>query len=287
MTRARAAMTVAVLLAAVASPVTARAESGGGLDPGPGDGATLSVGIRIYDPGGGVYDAGDASAPSPIVYEAIPASSDGVGLEHLCNAGGAPADPADPDGVPFGWWYTVVAVDRFTGTEVARELVCVPFPDPAEPRLPPPPPLPTPPSVAEIWDAVGIPPPGVGVSPRAEGVTGLDTWLWSEGPTERSVSVTLEGWTVTGTARATAWSFDPGDGAPPTASSGPGIPGTAGIRHRYEVKGTYPLRVSATWTAEVTLAGPGVAARPTPIGTAVVTSTREYRVVEVRSVLLP
>jgi hypothetical protein len=50
----------------------------------------------------------------------------------------------------------------------------------------------------------------------------------------------------------------------------------------------YELQTASVWEGDVTMTGPGIAAPlPVQIGRAVVTTARDYRVVEVRSVLLP
>ncbi len=71
------------------------------------------------------------------------------------------------------------------------------------------------------------------------------------------------------------------------ATDRPGDAADHALDHDYEVKGTYPLSVTAVWSADVTLAGPGVSPVPVSIGAALLTSTRQYRVVEVVPVLLP
>jgi hypothetical protein len=56
----------------------------------------------------------------------------------------------------------------------------------------------------------------------------------------------------------------------------------------YDVKGSYSVRVASVWDADVTMTGPGITTPlPVAIGRAVLTSTRAYPVVEVRSVLVP
>ncbi len=58
-------------------------------------------------------------------------------------------------------------------------------------------------------------------------------------------------------------------------------------RHTYETKGPYVLSVSSTWTAAFTLTGPNLSvALPVDVGTVAVTTTRDYRVVEIRGVLV-
>ena len=93
-------------------------------------------------------------------------------------------------------------------------------------------------------------------------------------------------WTVTGTAGLAEVTFDLGDGETVTAS-GPGSEAEPAATHVYETKGTYTITVTARWTADFVLAGPGLPGRPTPMGAAVLRSTRDYPVQEVRGLLVP
>jgi hypothetical protein len=284
-TRAAALVAVTTLvIACLVSPAHAGGRGDGGLDDRPGP--HLTVGLAVIAPGesGKSYDPHDDDAPRPIRYEAVPAHSPPPGLDNLCNAAQGPVAPGT---VAWGWWYTVTAIDNATGQVLSRETVCVPLPDPNTPGPPPPPPVPVPPTIGEIWDAAGIPAPAVGVSPGAVGVVGLDTWLWSGGPDVVQLAVTLGGWTVTGVAHRTELRFDTGDGDTTTAPA-PGSRAAPALTHVYDVKGEYALQVASVWQATVTMTGPGLAAPiPIAIGSAVVTVTQDYPVVEVRSVLLP
>ena len=214
----------------------------------------------------------------------MPHSSGGDPLAHLCNAGSGPVDPL---AVPWGWWYTIYKYDTATGALVGEpELVCVPMTDPAA-GPPAPPVLPQPPTVGEIWDAAAIPPPAIGMSPTAQGVTGLETWMWAANPnTEIAVSVALNGFTVTGTAQLIGYSFDFGDGEEVQAATG-GSEAQPAARHVYETKGDYDVRVAALWQGQFVMTGPGITAPlPVDLRTAQLASTRDYPVAEIRSVLV-
>jgi hypothetical protein len=277
----------------VASTLSAAAPASAGSAGGSGgvDGHShphLSVGLHVYAPGSDgttSYGPHDRNAPSPVRVEAVAAHSPGSGLENLCNAGNQPVTPTN---VPWGWWYTVTTIDNATGKVLSTELVCVPLPPLSDPTAPPPPPsLPSPPTIADVWDAVGIPAPPIGVSPADEGVVGLGTWLWSGGATQVQVAVTLDGYTVSGTAHLVEYRFDGGDGASASAP-GAGSDQHPAATHVYDRKGTYALSVASAWDAEVTMVGPGITTPvPIAIGRAVVTTTQDYPVVEVRSVLMP
>jgi hypothetical protein len=284
----RRVATCAALVAIALAPLAPAGAAGIG-DGGLGDGE-LRVGLEVYAPGSGGSDGGapalpDGESPRPVRYEAVPARSSAPGLDGLCNA--QAAEPLTPDTVVWGWWYTIVAIDNATGAVLSEETVCVPLPvnDPATP--PAPPALPVPPTIAQIWRAAAIPAPPLGVSPAVEGVVGLDTWLWSGGATVVQIAVSLDGYTVSGTARLVEYRFDGGDGVSARAAA-PGSRAAPAATHVYDVKGTYDLRVGSVWDADVTMTGPGIATPvPVAIGTAVVTTTRAYGVVEVRSTLVP
>ena len=227
-----------------------------------------------------------ASTYRPFVYEAVPNSAPGFSLENLCNAGDGPFDPNGP--VPWGWRYTVYKRDRATGELVGEpQTICVPLTDPTSTTPPPPPALPQPPTIGEIWRAVDLPVPALATSPATQGVTGLETRVWAADPrTEVGVSVSLDGFSVTGTARLVGYEFDFGDGTP-TETAAPGSAARPAARHVYETKGDYTLRVSALWHGEFVMTGPGIGAPlPVDLRTAQLTTTRDYPVVEIRSVLI-
>jgi hypothetical protein len=221
--------------------------------------------------------AGD-QAPYRYVWRAADSSgSSSIGLEHLCPSG----DPANP----FGWVYQLTVLD-LAGAVVGQETRCVPLdPDGGQPAAPPVPPVP---SVGDIWRAAlaRIPAPALGINPEPVGLTGLETWFWADGPAEIAIAVSIGEWTVTGTAHLADLTFDTGDGATAT-SAGSGSQAEPATRHVYETKGTYDITVNARWIAEVVMSGAGLAARPTPIGSAALQSTTSYPVQEVRAILVP
>ena len=222
------------------------------------------------------------------MYESVAHSSaGGNGLEHLCNAANAPFDPNGGQ-IPWGWRYTVYLRDRATGALIGEpQEICVPLTDPGSTTPPPPPVLAQPPTIGEIWNAAAIPGPQIGVSPTTDGVTGLETWMWAANPqTTVRVSVTLDGFTVTGTAQLVGYQFDFGDGGSTSSTIG-GSEAQPAVRHTYETKGDYTLRVASLWRGEFVMTGPGLTTPlPVDLRTAQLTSTRPYRVVEIRSVLV-
>ena len=217
----------------------------------------------------------------------MPHQSAGFTLEHLCNAANAPFDPNGGQ-VPWGWRYTVYKRDRATGALIGEpEDICVPLTDITSPMPPPPPVLPQPPTIGEIWNAAALPAPQIGISPTTEGVTGLETWMWAADPrTSVAVSVTLNGFTVTGTAQLVGYHFDFGEGAAASSTTG-GNAEQPAVRHTYETKGQYTIRVATMWRGQFVMTGPGITTPlPVDLRTAQLTNTRAYPVVEIRSVLV-
>ncbi len=244
------------------------------------DNTTLSVAIGSSEDGTVVVVPADSpSLRRPIRYtsEPVPYVVEDPDVA-LCQNG---------DGT-WGWTFVVTAYDTVTGEVIGdRQIVCVPIDDPDTPTVPPPPPLPEPPTIGEIWNAAAIPTPTLSTSPITDGVTGLETWLWATGPDTITVTTApLDGYVVTGTATRTGYTWDFDDGPVQTSTTG-GSEAEPAARHTYETKGPYTLRVTSTWTATFTMTGPGITI-PLPIdtGTAHVRTTRDYRVVEIRGVLV-
>jgi len=274
----------AVLIAAIAS-VWSLYSAGPAFAPEPGipsGGGSIiddTIVVGITDPGqeggtGTPVRAESSAAPSPYRYHWLPPTTGGFApVAPFCDAGfGAPGQP-----------YTLVVQD-LNGSIVNTESRCVPT-GPSGPVLPVLPPVP---SVDEIWRAAlrQIPPPRIGINPRPTGLTGLDTWLWYEGPAELQVSTNIGPWTVTGTARVQEVIFDMGDGRTARAT-GAGSEANPATRFVYETKGQYRIVATARWGADFVLTGPGLPSRPTPMGVAVLRSIEDYPVQEVRGLLIP
>ena len=270
-----------LLLAMVAglSPGTAAAVGGDTGEPTGGGavaGDTVLVGIIApgQGGGGGTVSAGDPNGPAPYKYTWVPGGVFG-GRGPSCDAGfGQP-----------GWLHTLVVTD-LSGAIVNQEVRCLALnPDGT---LPAPPALPPVPSIGEIWRAAlrQIPPPKIGINPRPTGLTGLDTWLWYEGPEELQVTTSIGPWTVTGTARVQDVVFDMGEGRTARADRA-GSESDPAARYVYETKGRYRIVATARWGADFVLTGPGLPARPTPMGVAVLRSSEDYPVQEVRGLLVP
>ncbi len=280
-----------VLTTVLPMPAVAHAASGdgkfGGTPPELGVGLLVSV-PGVAGSGHETYAAGDPNAPRPVFERAIPAAAGGgaAGLSNLCFT---PDGPTGPEYVlGNGWVFDIELFATTSGAYLATVgSVCQPL-DPAAPgAAPPPPPVAQPPTIGEVWKAVGLPTPPIGVSPETLGITGLPTWVWTSGSAPVGVSVTLLGYRVTGTARVVGYGVFPGEGNW-VRSRVAGRRGDPAFAHTYEETGTFRLGVATLWTASAVMTGPGLATPLTiDLGTAVVTNGRDYRVVSVRSRLLP
>jgi hypothetical protein len=186
-----------------------------------------------------------------------------------------------------GWVFAIELFNTATGAYISTvSTMCVQAVSPAG-GAPPAPTLAQPPTIGEIWDAARLPTPPVGASPDARGITGLPTWVWTNGSAPVAVGVTLDGYRVSGTARVVGYGVFSGEGGWVRSDSA-GAPGDPAFAHTYETTGTFRLGVATLWTATAVMTGPGLAAPLTiDLGTAVVTNGRDYPVVEIRSRLLP
>jgi hypothetical protein len=273
------------LLTVVVAPAAAVGDADGSGELHNG---TFGVGVEFAQPGSEpiTRDAGDRSLPRLVRYVATPlltGTQTPGSLENLCNASGSPANGAG--GIVYGWLYRVIAYtvdDRI----VSDTHVCVPFPDQNDRSGPPlPPTLPEPPTIGEVWRAIQLPIPVIGVNPVSRGVTGLTTRLWSGGPQTAQVAATIDGFVVTGTARIVEYRYATDEGY--LGASGPGSAQAPAFTHDFATKGPHTLLVSSVWRATVTMTGPGVAvAIPIDINIAVLTATADYPVTEVRSRLV-
>ncbi len=243
----------------------------GRIGQGP-HGGTLTVGLTVSIDGSPGVPADSPDAPSPYRVVATPARDTTSPLAGLCNPG---------NGTIWGWTWRVQVIDTATGAVVSDEPECVAFSQADGPPGPGPVGA-TPPTIGEIWRSAHIPLPPLGLSPPDDGVTGLATWMWSSSPDTVSIAATLDGWTVRGVAHRSTFLFDPGDGGAVERSRG-GRAADPTLAHTYERKGTYRVAVGTIWTATVAMTGPGVDARPTSIGSAWLTVSADYPVIEVRS----
>jgi hypothetical protein len=245
--------------------------AGGGTS---GDSFFVGIVAPAQDGGARNVSSADPAAAPAYRYTWLPPTTGGLApIDPICDAGAGAA----------GRPYTLVVQDLNGGiVNMESRCVAVGLAGPVLPDLPPVP------SIGEIWRAAlrQIPPPRIGINPRPTGLTGLDTWLWYEGPAELQVSTSIGPWTVTGTARVQDVVFEMGEGRTARATD-PGSEANPAARYVYETKGRYTIVATARWGADFVLTGPGLAARPTPMGIAVLRSTEDYPVQEVRGLLVP
>lgn len=252
----------------VARPTRAIAGATGG---GELSGNRLTVGLSVATDGRSFTPAHHTSVQGPYYYRSYQFIPNSTFVAGSC------ALPTPPG---IGIVLLVEMYERATGSLIDVSARCVPAVQPGAPLVIPDPP----PTIGEIWDAVTLPTPSLNLSPAAEGVTGLDTWLWSTSPATIAIDVAIGPWRVAGTATRTGFIFDPGEGENTTTNDG-GSPQQPSALHQFEIKGNYSVAVGTTWTATVTMSGPGLVARPTPIGNALLSTAQTYQVVEIRSVL--
>lgn len=152
-----------------------------------------------------------------------------------------------------------------------------------------------PPTRAEIERALALAPwpaSTAGIDPAIEGLTGLETRLWSTTLAATPISASVRNATVVGTAAPIEYRWQFGDGS--TASSaGSGAPGLPASTHVYETKGTYAVILEVVWQAEVEVrvelpSGAVLRFRhDPPLEPVSIAGVRSYPVVEIRSVLVP
>jgi hypothetical protein len=254
---------IAVLLLA---PATAAA------DPNPGGSVTsaaVTVQVTVSTAGGDVpIDEAVASSAPLLTWKVFSDETRESGLSGLCLANNDPTHPK------YGWQYRILGIDA-SGKVVVDTLECVPFATNND--KPPPPSLPQLPTVGEAWASAELPPPSTTIDPPRRGVTGLDTRIHTTGPHAVTISATIRGYTITGTASAIGHVI--------------GVDGTAlttgeHAHLMFATKGIHTIEVATRWHATATLTGAALI-RPVTIdlGTATVTVRVEYPVIEIRSIL--
>lgn len=147
-------------------------------------------------------------------------------------------------------------------------------------------PRPQPPSAAQVRDAVGIPDPTIATSPRDATLAGMRTDFWYTGPTERTVTVTLNGFTVTATARATTFLWQFGDGTQTTTTTA-GSEQSPATSHAYRDRGTKTVTLTVTWTGTFTFTAPDGTTGSGDLGAQSFSSSRPLPVREVQPVGRP
>ncbi len=125
---------------------------------------------------------------------------------------------------------------------------------------------------------------GIGMSPRLDGLTGLETWVWAEVPAAPvSVDASVRGFTGRVTAKPTRYHWDMGDGTTYTSTVA-GSEQQPASRHVYQTKGDYTVVLTVTWSGTFSFAGNGLAAPVTELGVTEIAYEREYHVAEARGI---
>ena len=241
----------------------------------------VSVHIKVGAPGaaGGSRAGSSSESRKPVidltwtVPDPNPAAKAGS-LEGLCFVPFAGAPNAQP-----GFQYRVLGTNSL-GQVVVDTLKCVPFSQIGSGATPAPPTLPTLPTFEEAWAGTHIPPADVHTDPASRGITGLETRIWTTGPTTIAIATSIRGYTITGTATLDHYEISVDGGAPARAEND---------RFTFETKGMHKITVAAVWRGRASISGnelnPPVDLGD--IGTATVSSERNYQVNEIRSVLQP
>ena len=272
----RLATTIATLaaLAGLFAPAPATAA--------PGDKVCWVDGPRLHcetddgsgtgTPGGGGDDGGGGGT-RPTAYWTISLVPEQMG------DGDANGPCLDTNGVP-GRTYRYVLRDAATSEILDSFTRCVAAGDPAAVIGAPPS---APPTAAELQSAAPIPEPAILANPGGRGLTGLESRFWAAADGPVAVSVTIRGWSVTGTLAADEWTWTTGDGGRYESP----IPGSAAVpaaRHVYETKDTWPVSLEVSWSGSYTVSGFGTSYTVTGLA-AEGASTLDYEVIEVRGVV--
>ena len=251
----------------------------------------------------------DGAAPAPAAGEVVVRSSGAAGptfqviagITPCEAAGGAGWTPQEPlsavffdiplflGAAPFTEPGQLALAELILPSGVATDtgyLSCVGDGDP----LPAPPPAP--PTTAEIWDEALTFEPEVNLDPFVRGLTGLETFMWYEGPTVDSVVLSLGGYTVNAAIETDAYRWDMDgpdrDGEHVYQSTSPGSADAPAADHTYALSASMTVVHEVDWSGTATLFGPGIPAGGVTfdLGTATVATAREYEVIEVRTPLV-
>ncbi|MEL7207615.1 MAG: hypothetical protein AAGK32_05195 [Actinomycetota bacterium] len=294
----RRSLAFALVLAAVAAvtvvaPTAAGAQNGcSGLDR-TGTRCVIADALNPPAPAPGNHVVSSSSPPGPrfvwlnlLVPCDAGASAGWTSLTDLDSAifdittvgGGPPADP--------GVLWVGELIDPASGGTNSGYLSCVGAGG-GPPPLPPP--LPT---AGEIWGAALTFEPEVNLDPYVRGLTGLDTFMWYEGPTADTVTITLNGYTVTATIAAVEYRWEMGapdrSGTTDHVATAPGSPDAPAAAHTYAEPAETTIVHEIVWTGTSVVTGPGIPAGGVTIdlGSAVLATARDYDVIEVRTPLI-
>lgn len=198
-----------------------------------------------------------------------------------------PPDQAGPDAAAWPGRLGQFTIRNAAGFIVVFSVTCYASPEDVLAWLPP-----TRGEIESALESAPWPESRTGVDPTVEGLTGLETWLWSQTVDAQPISVTVGNATVIGTAAPSQYRWAMGDGATATSST-PGSQQSPATRYVYETKGVYTIVLEIAWQADVeiiTMLPDGTELRfrqDPPLAPVTVAGSLDYRVVEVRSILVP
>lgn len=270
----RLVVVVALIIAVVAStiaPAQASPDHGAALDE---SGAGGFIGLNPEDPDtGGVVTVGAPTSTEEGDEPARPRYRIENGGD--CIVGERENADGSIEPVLGTTWLTALADENTDGNTIVDAVCAVEAP-------PPPPP---PPSPDEVWQFIPLAEAGLGINPVGDGLTGLETWLWHEGPTSGvSVTPTLRGYGLVVEARPVLYRWDMGEEPEAVYSSpSPGSEDQPAASHVYETKGDYEVTMQVVWEGSYEFTGFGVS-NSGSLGSVTVNSSRDYHVAEARAV---
>ena len=133
--------------------------------------------------------------------------------------------------------------------------------------------------------------PAVNLDPFVRGLTGLETYMWYEGPTGDTVTITLNGYTVTATIAAVEYRWDMGApdraGVTTHVATAPGSATAPAAMHVYAEPAETFIIHEVLWSGSSVVTGPGVPGGgiTVDLGEATLSTARDYDVIEVRTPL--
>jgi len=254
-------------LAAWPAPARAESEPGGGLSQ-----SALWVHARLGQPAGSGGGGGPRTGWA-LRYEKLGDVQDCIVVPLGATAATRPWFGAD--GNPAA--VRIVIVDRHTGAEIGLPgSGCLNPGDLVQ--------IPTEGEILEALRIQGIPVPVASRSPSARGLTGMQTWLWFDGPGQVGVGVSIRGFTVAAQAKVVTYHWSTGDGGS-YLTGDKGDDSAPAATHIYGRKGTYAVTLDMTWAGGYTWSGFGDEGAG-DLGPVTVAGVQQpYPVNEVRSVL--
>lgn len=184
----------------------------------------------------------------------------------------------------IGFGYVIVLNNVATGEQLYLKYVCT------WPGDPPPEPPPAPPSAAEFAEANARAltlRPVLSPASSIGGLTGLESWLWCVDPGPVGTSVTLRGWTATGTVHVVqvTWTVDGSDGIVDISTSC-GSEQAPSVTWTPQVAGEHSVLLTTVWAGTWDLTWDGLAMGAFPLGPISLTSpVQPYPIDEYRGEL--